>query len=148
MLVAKRPGAHPEEESEYEDQAPLLVTTLAEPDGKRSYSEGGKYVKDPSPGDVLKDRHQAALLRRSGAVRRRQSAPWRAIPSGGRPKQAHAAGHPTSSNRENTDRNGQKDNALELKRPKNLCAKEGANMPCLTMDGRFGKVIALVFLES
>ena len=52
------------------------------------------------------------------------------------------------SDRENAGRDSQKDNALELKRLKTLCGKEGVNTSCLMMADRCGKMIALEFSPS
>ena len=51
-------------------------------------------------------------------------------------------------NREFAGRNGQKDNALELKRLKTMCVKEGVKTSSLTMADRYGKMIALRFSSS
>ena len=52
------------------------------------------------------------------------------------------------SDRENTGRDSQKDNALELKRIKALCGEDGVNTSCLAMADRCGKMIALEFSSS
>ena len=51
-------------------------------------------------------------------------------------------------NRESASRTGPKDNALELKRFKTLCVKEGVGPSCLKVADRYGKMIALGFSPS